>query len=476
MTTENAVISQFMGGQFKKYANSILLDVDSYKVSMWKQYPPNTEYIYSYIESRGGIYDKTVYFGTQAVLQEKLSTPITKEEIDFAEKFWTVHGEPFNRAGWDYILEKHNGYLPLEIKGLEEGCVIPTKNVMLTIVNTDPNVPWLTTWVETSFLRVWYPITVATQSWMIKQLIQEYLELSGDVSGLAFKLHDFGLRGVSSLESGMLGAMAHLTNFMGTDSAVGILGAMQWYGADMASVGYSIPAAEHSTITSWGRGSEALAYANMVKQFSKEGSIYAVVSDSYDIYNAVKMWGTELKDLVVSSKGTLVIRPDSGDPVEVLPKLFAIAEKYFGVTVNEKGYKVLNNVRFIWGDGINQNTVNSILRLLVVMYKYSADNIAFGMGGALLQQVNRDTQKFAMKCSSAYINGEWVDVFKDPITDKGKISKKGRMMLVQEGDSVQTVEYDESKNDMLRTVYKNGVMYNQIDFETVRSNTVNKVF
>ena len=234
---------------------SIITDTDSYKVSMWLQYPQGTEYIYSYVESRGGQYDKTLLLGIQAYIREVLMKPITQEQIDFADKFWTAHGEPFNRAGWQYILDKHNGYLPIEISSIDEGVLVPVHTVLATIVNTDPMVPWLTTWIETSFLRaIWYPTTVATQSWSIKQLIKQALENSGDVSGLPFKLHDFGSRGVSSYESSYLGSMAHLVNFMGTDTAIGILAANEYYDADITATGFFFFFSEHSIPTSYGRG------------------------------------------------------------------------------------------------------------------------------------------------------------------------------------------------------------------------------
>lgn len=239
-------------------AKSIILDTDSYKCSMFLQYPPGTQYVYSYIESRGGHYDKTLLLGVQAYIREVLSKPITQKEIDFADKFWTAHGEPFNREGWQYILDKHNGYLPVEIRSIDEGTIVPVKTVLATIVNTDPMVPWITTWIETSFLRaIWYPTTVATQSWSIKQIIKKSLEMSGDVAGLPFKLHDFGSRGVSSYESAYLGGMAHLVNFMGTDTAVAILAANEYYDADIEATAFSIPASEHSISTSYGKNNDS---------------------------------------------------------------------------------------------------------------------------------------------------------------------------------------------------------------------------
>jgi len=445
---------------------------------MFKQYPAGTTGVYSYIESRGGRYDSTVFFGLQAFIKEYLLEPITQSDIDIADEILTAHGEPFNRAGWQYILDKHMGYLPVVIRAVPEGTVVPVKNVLATIENTDPECFWLTTWLETALLRaIWYPTTVATQSWKIRQVILDALEKTGDPSLIDFKLHDFGARGVSSLESAAIGGAAHLVNFMGSDTISGVLYAREYYDAGVA--GFSIPAAEHSTITSWGRNNEVKAYENMLKQFAKPGSIVAIVSDSYDIYNAVdKLWGEELRQQVIDSGATVVIRPDSGDPDVVCRQLVQKLDAKFGSTVNSKGFKVLNNVRLIQGDGVNENTIRTILGSFQA-YGYSADNIAFGMGGALLQQVDRDTQRFAMKCSSALINGEWVDVQKDPVTDSGKKSKAGRVTLWKSGGEwVSAVNqptgwYDRATGNfanVLEEVYRDGKLIQEIDFATVRAN------
>lgn len=474
----------------KSNLNSIMLDTDSYKVSMWKQYPEGTEYVYSYIEARGGVYSETEFLGIQALAQY-LATPITQEQIEYANRIWILHGEPFNKAGWQYILDVHNGRLPLRIRAAKEGLIIPTRNVLCTIENTDPKCYWLTTWVETAALRaIWYPSTVGTISWNIKQVILKYLGMSGDPSSINFKLHDFGARGVSSEQSAGIGGAAHLVNFMGTDTMSGILHAMSVYGGDVC--GFSIPAAEHSTITSWGRDSEVDAYHNMVKQFAGAGKILAVVSDSYDIFNACKLWGTDLKDDVINSGATVIIRPDSGDPVEVLPKMMTILEHYYGAPKNAKGYKLLNNVRVIWGDGIKAQSLETILRTMVDLHGYSADNFAFGMGGGLLQQLNRDTQQWAMKCSAVGIREAtglrqdgpfgklvWKDVFKDPITDSGKRSKRGCVTLWESGGEYESsVTCPQRWNDKgtigwkdaMKLYFENGEAKFTQTFEEVRAN------
>jgi nicotinamide phosphoribosyltransferase len=317
---------------------------------------------------------------------------------------------------------------------------------------------------------------VATQSHKIRAVILDYLEKTGDPTTIDFKLHDFGARGVSSQESASIGGAAHLVNFMGSDTIAGVLYAREYYSAGIA--GFSIPAAEHSTITSWGRAGEVDAYRNMLNQFAKPGSIVAVVSDSYDVFNAAdRLWGEELRQQVVDSGATIVIRPDSGDPEIVCRKLVQILGDKFGYTTNDKGFKVLNNVRLIQGDGVNEHTIRMILGSFQA-YGWSADNIAFGMGGALLQQVDRDTQRFAMKCSSAKINGEWIDVQKDPITDSGKKSKAGRIQLWTSGGEFQSaVEQPKGWTDKglgwvnaLETVYRDGKLIQEISFAEVRAN------
>lgn len=452
--------------------HNIILMGDSYKYSQFNQYPPGTEYVYSYIESRGGKYRDTVFFGLQAFILEYLvGQVVTQENIDEAEEILLAHGEPFYREGWEYILNEHDGYLPVKIEAVPEGTVISYKNALVTIVNTDPKCYWLTSFLETILLQaVWYPTTVATNSREIKKVIADALERTGDPEGLPFKLHDFGARGVSSLESARIGGCAHLVNFMGTDTVQALLFAKRYYNADMA--GFSIPAMEHSTVTSWGREHEVDSYRNMIKQNAKPGGLIACVSDSYDIYNACKLWGTELKQDVIDSGATLVVRPDSGDPATVVLECLKILDEYYGHTVNEKGYKVLNNVRVIQGDGITIETIKDIIYNFTEA-GYSADNVAFGQGGALLQIVNRDDQKFAMKCSAICVNGEWRDVFKDPITDQGKSSKKGRFVVLEDRtfrleDTIAMDDVD--RRNQLKTVFLDGIKVSYYDFDQVREN------
>jgi len=451
--------------------SNIILNTDSYKASHYLQYPPDTTHVYSYVESRGGEYDRTVFFGLQMFIQEYLSRPITKENIDEAEAVYAAHGLPFNREGWEHILYNHGGMLPLKIKAVPEGYVVPIHNVLMTVENTDPKCFWLTSFIETALLRaIWYPTTVATQSWDIKRVIKRYMDETSDhPEGVDFKLHDFGARGVSSFESAGIGGLAHLVNFKGTDTVTALLYGKKYYDAEMA--GFSIPASEHSTMTSWGKDHEADAYRNMVQKFGKPGALVAVVSDSYDIFNATeKIWGEELKDEVVNSGAIVVVRPDSGDPILTPVKVVQLLAEKYGTTKNSKGFNVLNNVRVIQGDGIDINSISEILRLLKVC-GFSADNIAFGMGGALLQKVNRDTQKFAMKCSAVQVNGEWRNVVKRPVGDKTKHSKGGRLALLAENGKWWTDGWEGNQwQDQMQVVYRDGSFERHITLEAVREN------
>lgn len=440
---------------------NFILDVDSYKLSHFEQYPPGLKRMFSYIESRGGKYRETVFFGLQYFLKEYLSQPITSENIAEAADFARLHGLPFPELHWRRILHSHNGFLPVHIRAVPEGTVVPTSNVLVTVESTDNEIPWINSWLETALLRaVWYPTTVATLSRECKKVILEYLKKSSDdpQGELPFKLHDFGARGVSSRESSGIGGAAHLVNFKGSDTIEGIRFANHYYGSEMA--GFSIPAAEHSTMTIGGERGELGQMRRMVQKFGKPGATFAVVSDSYDIFHAVEnYWGEELRDEVKASGATVVIRPDSGDPAETNLKLLQILERKVGMRTNMKGFKVLPSYfRLIQGDGNDDE--QSIGRVLhtIVSRGYSASNIAFGMGGGLLQQVNRDTLRFAMKCSWALVDGNGVDVYKDPVGDSSKASKRGRIDLVKGSYSYCTMA-EGMYPSALRTVYQDGKLY-----------------
>lgn len=424
---------------------SIINLTDSYKFSHFNQYPKGTEIIHSYLAPRGGEYDDIVFFGLQYYLKKYLkSGNMGFFDIDRSRSLAKTHGVPFNEEGWKYIYKL--GYLPIEIKALPEDGVYGNKEPLLTIENTDPNCAWLVGYLETLLLKIWYPTTIATKSYAVRKMLLRHWERTSDnVDGVDFAYHNFGDRGSSSVESAAIGGVAHLTQFKGTDNFNALTLSNKYY--DGKYQGFSIPASEHSTVTSWGRENEFEMIENYLETY-KDSPIIACVLDSYDIYKAVDfVTSGRIKEKIESDDYPIfVIRPDSGDSHKVIDGILEIMFKNkVSHKINSKGYLVFDKYRIIWGDGITQETIDSILwrfTQCLPSYNnvaYSAENFAFGSGGDLMQNVNRDTCKFAMKCSAIKVNGEWRDVYKDPITDSGKKSIRGRVI-----------------DDRMKTVFKNG--------------------
>ena len=462
--------------------NNIIMLQDSYKLSHFNQYPKNTTIIHSYLESRGGEYDKLVFVGLQYYLKEFLVKRVTHANIDEAEEFAQLHGLPFNREGWVYIVDFLDGFLPIAIKAVPEGTVVAPKNVMLTFENTDPQCAWLTSSLETLILKLWYPITVASKSLHVKEIISIYHDLTmNDTNGVAFSYHNFGDRGSSSVESAAIGGFAHLTQFMGTDNFNSLKLCKDFYKEKIA--GFSIRASEHSTVTSHGRENEY----KMIEQYledSKGTGMIACVLDSYNIFNAVDFVTSKLKSKIESADYPIfVIRPDSGEPLEIIDSILKTMEQNaVAYTVNSKGYKLFNKFRIIWGDGITPEVIDKILNMTTNL-GYAAGNFAFGSGGDLMQNLNRDTAKFAVKCSAAVVDGVERQVFKDPITDHGKLSKKGRQTLVRwkkawddkKVSDIQTIALKdfnpELHEELLVEVFRDGKILHETTMEQIRSKT-----
>lgn len=462
--------------------HNLLLLADAYKYAHHRLYIPGTTKIYSYLESRGGTFPETTFYGLQYFLKEYLEgVAFTQEDVnEAADMLASVFGrrDVFSKEIFEHILKVHGGKLPVRIKAVAEGSVVPVNNVLMTIENTDPKCYWLTNFLETLLMQVWYPCTVATLSREVRKIVERYFEATADETSkgaIDFVLNDFGFRGVSSVESAGLGGSAHLLNFMGSDTVYASSFAKQYYNAQKV-YGMSVPATEHSIMTLLGEQGESRIFQHVLNSYPD--GILSCVSDSYNIFNAVEhLWGTEFKTQILERKGTLVIRPDSGDPVKTLTKVFEILFDKFGFTVNSKGYKVLPpQVRVIQGDGIDIVSIPEIYESLK-QNKVSAENLILGMGGALLQKVNRDTQKFALKCSYAEINGDWVNVKKQPVelNENGelvksfKTSKAGKLKLVKNNDRYHTTDtYSNDFEDELQTVFEDGVVTKQYSFEQIR--------
>jgi nicotinamide phosphoribosyltransferase len=457
---------------------NVIIDSDSYKTSHWKQYPPDTQYIVSYLESRGGRFAKTRQFGFQYIIKNQFcGITVTHEMIDVAKFIIVQHmggiPEYFNESGWRYIVDHCGGKLPISIKIIPEGYLVEVHNALAVMTNTDPHCYWLVNYLETAFHRVWYPITVCTLSSEIRQVILEFLTKSGTPELIDFMLQDFGSRGVSCREEAMIGAAAHAVNFRGSDTMIAIPMLMKYYNASKMPL-FSVPASEHSTMTSWGKDNEVDAVENMLDSYPS--GIVSIVGDSFDIYNFCKViLGQKLYKKVINRRGVVVVRPDSGEPCEVVPKLLEILSDAFGYETNEKGYKILPHfIRILQGDGMNFHTLRRLC-VTITDLGWSLDNMAcFGMGGKLLRGVDRDTQKFAFKCCAINRDGEWFEVYKDPITDPGKTSIRGIPYVTYRFGSGfkthTTLDPTPQYGNRLVEIYRDGEMIKETTFDEVLKN------
>ncbi len=486
---------------------------DSYKLTHWRIYNKGLTNLYSYFEARSqSVFDdEVVFFGLQYFIKRYLSGGvITRKDLPRLKAFCKHHfgnvDGLFNEAGWKYIIEKKNGRLPVSIMAVPEGTVIPVGNVLMTVENTDPNCAWLTNFLETLLVEIWNPITVASLSRSIKKTIYRYLNETTDTDLIPLilpsRLHDFGYRGVSSPESAGLAGAGHLVNFAGTDTIAAIDLVNQYYNGEEYSEaesydqksdeewseeesyknwesfyfknmpGFSLPATEHSQMTLGGPDGELDICRNLLNEFPT--GYVACVSDSFDLFRCVEQyWGTELKDQILNRKGTLVVRSDSGNPREIVLKVLESLESKFGSSLNKKGYKVLPScVRVIQGDGVNEISLRDVLQK-ITQNGWSAENLAFGSGGALLQKVNRDTFSFAFKCSSAVIDGVEREIYKQPKTDSKKNSKRGRLALVQTPENNFTTVAEKrvshyKSGNILREVFRDGRLLVDQSFADIR--------
>jgi nicotinamide phosphoribosyltransferase len=440
-----------------------ILAVDSYKLSHAAAYPSDVDGMFSYIEARTSAKHMIVPFGLQMWMKKFLTVPITMQDIEEAILFAKPHGEPFDPAPWIYLLQTYRGYLPVVIRAVPEGTPVPAGNVLVTIQCTDPKLFWLSSYLETVLQRaVWYPTTVASMDYEIKKDIAHFYRISGaNMPMVSFALHDFGGRGVTCAEQAEIGGAAHLVNFMGSDTIEGIRAANYYYSNQMA--GYSVPATERSIECSFGSSAaeEEEYLRHVLNTYAKPGKIVSIVIDGYDVFRCAEMLCTTFKDQIIASGAKVVFRPDSGDMMEIVPRILNLQCAAFGYTMTTNGYKKINNVGLLQGDGIDHMTIRSLLGKILAM-GYSADNIVFGSGGALLQKVNRDTYKFAQKASAVRKGGKWVGISKNPITDPGKRSKEGLLTLIRSKmtGEYMTGEYGKVNageyNDVMQTVYAGG--------------------
>lgn len=466
----------------KKEINVLIL-ADSYKYSHYKQYPAGVVNMYDYAEARSTKeYEQTLFVGLQGLLKEYFTTPITEEDVKEAELYASFHGVPFNTAGFMKIINNYCGYFPVTIKSVPEGILVPNKNVLFTIELTinDSDLFWLPSWMETFLTKVWYTCTVASRSFDIKSNIIEMAKITDETPFVDYSFLNFGDRGSTSVESANLSGFAHLTCFKGTDNFGSIKYAKEFYNVtieEINNIGHSAIASEHSSVTAWGRNNEkemVLTYLNN----NKNQNLIACVGDSYDIFKFTEMVTSgEFKEKIESDDyPTFVIRPDSGYPVDVINQILNTMEKNnVRYTLNSKGYKIFNKYRILWSDGVTKQNIKDVLSS-AILRKYSTQNFVFGMGGGLVQNLNRDTLGFAIKCSElTFDDGSTFDIYKDPITDPDKKSKRGKVTTYfnkKTGEFFTDIIGKENEYiiNIVQPVFVNGKLIKEYNLTQVREN------
>lgn len=506
---------------------NLLLMTDVYKMHHAEMYPDGTTEIYSYLTTRSNKkYNKVLFYGLQPILkmlQAGVSKEDVKEFLDIREMILGPDTRGVITKGMNALAEL--GYIPLEIKAVPEGTYLDNKNVLMTMRNTHPDFPWVVGFFESMILKLWNTCTVATSSKKFKTLVEKYAdETCGNRGLVPFQVHDFGYRGVSSEETAELSGSAHLVSFYGTDTVSAVSYVKKNYGVKAGNpIGLSVPASEHSVMCSFGREGELDAFKNMLKLYPT--GLVSIVSDTYDLWNVLTNFASTLKEEILARDGKVVFRPDSGDPEKILlgnaltyneyvkvmysnmdtliyekdGKFFESSESYdqrggsrstreikptpenkgcirlldemFGSTVNELGYKELNpKVGLIYGDGMYFERFERILTKMKEM-GYASNNLVIGVGGLLLQQHNRDDLGFAIKATYAIVNGQPRNLLKDPITDSGKKSHTGLMMLTKENGVYVTKDNcteEEEKTGLLTSVFKDGKILRTQTFDEIR--------
>jgi len=442
---------------------------DSYKASHFKMYP-DAQLMVAYGEFRAP-YGKDpedsrfVFYGLRYIIENFVAVQWTEEDVEMADKFYSTHNAgfqpyPFPKDLFLRFVRENNGYFPCRIEALPEGTVANV-HVPVYQIFAEKHYSRLITFLETILTQVWYPSTVATLSRRTRDLIEDAFDATAEDDQrwqIDFKLHDFGMRGCCSMEQSVLGGTAHLLNFKGSDTMSACYYA-QFHLNGGKPVASSIPATEHSVMTSW--PNERLAMENMIENFGGDGRVMAIVADSYDYNNLLTKVLPAVADKHKKKGGMMVLRPDSGDPVECIISALKAGEANFPTKKNSKGYKVIEGLAAIQGDGINYDIVRQILAA-VKAAGYSAENVAFGLGSGLLQKLNRDTMSFATKLSYIiYADGKSREVMKRPKTESGKISLPGILKVRRDGGKLwveprQPDEKHDPTTNELKVVYDHG--------------------
>lgn len=494
------MLTVYCHGMGKFDAIKMLMDSDSYKQSHKFLAVPGEEYVLANFTPRGSRDGDThvVNYGLQGFLkswlEEKWEPFFSASEDEvvslYLEFVESVVGA--NDLDAEHIRSLHRlGYLPLRFRSLPEGARVPIRVPLFTVENTLPEFAWLPTYIETALIStIWHPTTVASRSDKLRTFLNERaIKTTGSTDGVEFQAHDFSARGQDSVEAAAFSGSAHLLSFRGSDTNASIPFVFDNYPGDNGWIMGSVPASEHSTMVAGGQDGEKDTYERLMNVFPT--GILSVVSDTWSLWNVLENILPKLKDQIMSRDGKLVIRPDSGDPVDILTGdaqggseaerkgVVELLWEGFGGSVNDQGYKVLDpHVGVIYGDGMSFERVEQILDRLEAK-GFASTNVVFGMGAWFMSgQVTRDTYEFGYKITWAQINGEGVDLFKDPITDTGmKKSARGRLAVVTDPDGDYKLldgedgaRFEGTPADQLEVVWEDGNLVKEHSFAVVRKN------
>lgn len=493
--------------------NSMFL-ADGYKVGHYNMYQEGVEKVFSNFTPRAnkfapkGNNGKVLNFGQQYAIRfivehfNENFFNIDKEEVirDIKTNFSAYLGVEYDTKHIEDLWDL--GYLPLEIRSLDEGTESAIKIPILFLYNTDDSFAWVTNYIETILSNLlWQSVTTATNVLLMKRIVKEAV-LKTDKNNLGiinFMLHDFSMRGLTGLDAAIGSGLAFASVSKGSDS-LPVIQASKHYYAEAETPVYSVRASEHSQMTAGGIEGEFDIYKSLLTKFPN--GILSLVSDSFDLWRVLTDYLPKLKELIMSRDGKLVIRPDSGDPVDIIcgtgetivlsspnknsgkdyeikssigKGVIELLWDIFGGTINEQGYKLLDpHIGMIYGEAINQNNIKEIFSRLEAK-GFAATNCFFGQGSYSMQYVTRDTWGMALKCIAQQKDGKLVEIFKDPITDGGmKKSAKGLTVVYknEEGDyflkDQATIEEVQSEKNELKVRFKNGEFYNQTTLTEVR--------
>lgn len=486
----------------------ITLLADFYKLSHRKQYPEGTTKVYSTLTPRSNKYapysDEIVWFGLQYFIKEYLIDRFNKDffnkpKKDVVKEYKRLVEYSLGKEYSDtkHIEELHDlGYLPIKISALPEGSLVPMRVPVMTIENTHDKFFWLTNFLETILsTTIWLPTTSATLAYSYRKILNDYaMKTTGSLAGVDFQGHDFSMRGMSSEQSAATSGAGHLLSFKGTDTIPSILFLEKYYNANIEAelVGTSIPATEHSVMCSYGKQNEKELLKHLLENVYPTG-IFSVVCDTWDFWKVVTEYLPELKEVILNRNGKLVVRPDSGNPVDIIcgtkakdgntPEEKGLVEllyEIFGGEVNKDGFKVLDpHIGAIYGDSITLEIAKEICEKL---YKkgFATTNVVFGIGSYSYQYATRDSFGFAVKATYAVVNSEERMLFKDPKTDSGiKKSQKGLVVVSKDKDHkyiyedgfVNNSEY-KIKDNLLRTIFFNGKLLRQTSLSEIREKLI----